>query len=95
MSYCKYCTTYQESTIRTNGERFCKVVSKYVSGKGYTCSEYALAKLFWCDKNSQWLDVPVCKNRRFNQNEDCKKCKQWLDFTNLRSRNPEKRRSRE
>ena len=104
MSQCKYCASYRESTIRLKEERFCKHLGKNVAPNWPVCDAFELANTFWCVRNSQWLDVAVCKNRRMNQWKEikdwdaCRKCSQWKEFTpQTRSRNegePKKRRSR-
>lgn len=97
---CQYCSTYQQTAIRTKTDRFCPIIAKSVEAKN-SCPKFTLSNLFWCNKNAQWMDIAVCKNRRFTGWDGtskflCAHCSQWKEFTPSRSRNGDKkRRSRE
>lgn len=73
---CKYCSTYQCSSIRTNGTRFCVIALKMMEGKDKICDRFSLADIFYCAKNECQLSVPICLARQDKDDPTCSRCRQ-------------------
>jgi hypothetical protein len=73
---CIYCSTYQNSTVRTGDDlRFCKVTSKMTT-HGKFCEDFHVADLFWCDKTGCWISIPICVARQDRKCQECTNCRQ-------------------
>ena len=73
---CIYCSTYQNSTVRTgDNNRFCKVTSK-MTECGKFCEDFHVADLFWCDKTGCWINIPICVSRQNRKCQECTNCRQ-------------------
>lgn len=73
---CRYCSTYQQSTIRpNNGTRFC-MSKRGMTEPDETCDRYQIADIFWCDKTNCWIDFPICTSRQSKELPECTHCPQ-------------------
>ena len=73
--YCMFCSTYQESTTRKNGERFCFQQRKMMDKDDQACDQFVLGTNFWCPESNCCMDVYMCIGRQNRGNEDCPKCR--------------------
>jgi hypothetical protein len=82
---CKYCKAFYHSEVFKKDQiiqRRCKTINKLVQIESKACSEFVLNPLFFCEKNTEWIKIEVCFDRRKNHTSwskriGCKKCRQF------------------
>ena len=79
---CEYCETYCLSTIRLAGERYCSIIRKTVPPTAAKCEKFKAYPFFWCKKNEQQFDLPICSARQKRGEELCRKCKSQRETVN-------------
>lgn len=40
------------------------------------CDRFELTFLFWCERNSHWLDISICRHRQETSRDGCQRCSQ-------------------
>ena len=90
MGTCKYCAHYINSSKRTfvvetdkTKSRLCVVKNKFVRDTG-SCDSFQFNSCFWCKRWEFWVAVPACISRRVTEMEDCLKCVQGREVSEIR-----------
>jgi hypothetical protein len=88
MGPCVYCKIYQDSPKRIyideeTKHRLCSVNNKYVY-KTESCDQFEFATYFWCKRWDNFQSVPSCIKRRLVKNEDCLRCTQGKEISEIR-----------
>jgi hypothetical protein len=89
MGPCMYCKSYQEATKRTyiddeeTKHRLCAVKKQFV-GKSESCDSFHFANFFWCRRWECFQNHAVCMKKKITKSEDCLRCKQGKELTEIR-----------
>lgn len=83
---CKYCEIFRTSPLfrgEKDIQRRCRIINKLVRIDSKACKHFIATSKFFCEKNSEWIDIKVCLNRRKNNVNWSKRigCKNCCQFT--------------